>query len=184
MRKNLPCLSRVKNYHQMAITCRASTEHPEMPQVVLLLKMPCAAHLEQEHKQPTIHDPLRSPSHEQDPRKRNAPISRVLRATPPRLYSMSGTIYLPTQRNRRTARPTPRPTPTAPRRANSRGRRENPLPAVCINSLEVHRGRVSPRPHQRLAYRENISLQLPGRTTWRQLVRTSVVKLYQQGERT
>jgi len=25
----------------MVITCRASTEHPEMPQVVLLLKMPC-----------------------------------------------------------------------------------------------------------------------------------------------
>ena len=34
----------------MVITCRASTEHPEMPQVVLLLKMPCAAHLEQEYK--------------------------------------------------------------------------------------------------------------------------------------
>ena len=25
----------------MVITCRTSTEHPEMPQVVLLLKMPC-----------------------------------------------------------------------------------------------------------------------------------------------
>jgi len=41
MRKIWPCLSRVKNYHQMAITCMASSEHPEMSQVVLLLKMPC-----------------------------------------------------------------------------------------------------------------------------------------------
>ena len=32
--------SRVRNYHQLAVTCRAS-EHPEMPQVVLLHKMPC-----------------------------------------------------------------------------------------------------------------------------------------------
>ena len=77
IKKFLPSLSRVKNYHQMAVTCRASSEHPEMPQVVLLL---VTAHLGQEHKQPTIHDPLRSPSHEQDPLKRNAPMSRVLRA--------------------------------------------------------------------------------------------------------
>ena len=41
MRKNLPCLSTVKNYHKLAVTYRASSEHPEMPQVVLLLKMPC-----------------------------------------------------------------------------------------------------------------------------------------------
>ena len=42
MRKIYPAYkSRVKNYHQMAVTCRASSEHPEMPQVVLLLKMPC-----------------------------------------------------------------------------------------------------------------------------------------------
>ena len=62
----------------MVIICRASTEHPEMPQVVLLLKMPC-----------DIHDPLHSPSHEQDPRKRNAPLSRVLRAAPLMLSEQS-----------------------------------------------------------------------------------------------
>jgi len=33
--------SRVRNYHQLAVTCRAYSEHPEMPQVVLLHKMPC-----------------------------------------------------------------------------------------------------------------------------------------------
>jgi len=35
---------------------------------------------EQEHKWPTIHDSLRSPSHEQDPRRFNALMGRVLRA--------------------------------------------------------------------------------------------------------
>jgi len=75
----------------------------------------------------------------------------------PRSYSVNEAIYLPAQRNRRTARPTPlTETPTAPRGANPRGRREDLLPAVCINGLEVHRG--SPCPDQRSAYRDNISL--------------------------
>jgi len=65
----------------MAVTCRASSEHPEMPQVVLLLKMPCDS-TSWSGTQPTIHYPLRSPSHEQHPRKRNVPMSRVLRAAP------------------------------------------------------------------------------------------------------
>jgi len=76
----------------------------------------------------------------------------VLRAAPLIGYSMSGAIYSPAQRNRRTARPTPQTeTPTAFRRANPRGIKEDPLPAVRINSLEVHQGPA--RPDQRSAYR-------------------------------
>ena len=88
MRKKFTLLSRVKNYHQMAITCRASSEHPEMPQVVLLLKMPTDS-TSWTGTQATIHDPLRSPSHEQDPRRRNVPMSRVLRAAPLMLNEQS-----------------------------------------------------------------------------------------------
>ena len=75
---------------------------------------------------------------------------------------MSRAIYLLAQRNRQTARPTPQTEtpPQHPRRANPQGRKEDPLPAVRINSLGVHQG--PPRPDQRSAYRENISLQLPG----------------------
>ena len=80
--QNLPCLSRVKNYHQLAVTCRASSEHPEIPQVVLLLKMPSDSRSWTGTLVATIHDPLRSPSHEQDPRRLNALVSRVLRAAP------------------------------------------------------------------------------------------------------
>ena len=70
----------------MVITYRASTEHPEMPQVVLLLKMPCDS---TSRTATQVDNPLRSPSHEQDPRKHNAPMSRVLRAVPPMLNERS-----------------------------------------------------------------------------------------------
>jgi len=72
----------VKNYHQLAVTCRASSEHPEIPQVVLLLKMLCESTSWTGTQLANIHDPLRSPSHEQDPRRLNALMSRVLRAAP------------------------------------------------------------------------------------------------------
>ena len=128
----------------MAITCRASTEHPEMPQVVLLLKMPC-----------DIHDPLHSPSHEQDPRRRNAPISRVLRAVPLILDERSNILTSTEKPTNSKANPQTE-TPTAPRGANPRGRKEDPLSAVRLNSLEVHQR--PPRPDQRSACSENISL--------------------------
>ena len=78
----------------MAVKCRASSEHPEMPQVVLLLKMPCdsTSWTRTQVAKPTIHDPLRSPSHEQDPRKRNTPMSRVLRAAPLTLNEQSNML--------------------------------------------------------------------------------------------
>ena len=88
----LPCLSRVKNYHQLAVTCRASSEHPEMPQVVLLLKMPCDSTSWTGTQVAKIHDPLCSPSHEQDPRRRNALMSRVLTAAPLMLNERSNIL--------------------------------------------------------------------------------------------
>jgi len=90
---------------------------------------------------------------------------------PPRSYSVSGhfaplilgergNILTSTEKptNSKADPPDRNPSETrgAPRGANPRGRKEDPLPAVRINGLEVHRG--SPRPDQRLAYRENISL--------------------------
>ena len=93
------------------VTCRASSEHPKMPQVVLLHclhKTPCDSTSCTGTQVPTIHDPLRSPSHEQDPRKRNAPLSRVPRAAPLMLNEQT---KIPAQRNRQPARPTPRPRP-------------------------------------------------------------------------
>jgi len=76
----------------------------------------------------------------------------------PHSCSMSRAIYLPAHRNRQTERPTPQTEthPQHPRRANPRGRKEDPLPAVRINSLEVHQGPL--RPNQHSAHRENISL--------------------------
>ena len=154
MRKKLPCLSRVKNYHQMAITCRASSEHPEMPQVVLLLKMPSDS-TSWTGTQATIHDPLRSPSHEQDPRRRNAPMSRVLRAAPLILNERSN-ILTSTEKSANSKADPQNRNFHSTQKSEPRGRKEDPLPAVHINSLEVHQG--PPRPDQRSAYRENISL--------------------------
>ena len=77
---------------------------------------------------------------------------------PPCSYSMSGAVYLPAQRPTNSKADPPDRSP--PTRANPWGRRENPLPAVRINSLKVHRG--SPRPEQRSAYRENISVVTRG----------------------
>ena len=76
----------------MALTCRASSEHPEMPQVVLLLKMPCGSTSWTGTRVANIHYPLRSPSHEQDPRKRNALKSRVLRAAATMLNEQSNIL--------------------------------------------------------------------------------------------
>ena len=85
-----------QNYHQLAVTCRASSEHPEMPQVVLL---PCdsTSWTGTQVANHSWHDPLRSPSHEQDPRRLNALMSRVLRAAPLMLNEQSN---IPEQRNR------------------------------------------------------------------------------------
>jgi len=74
---------------------------------------------------------------------------------PPHSCSMSRAVYLPAQRNRQTARPTPQTEtpPQHPRRANPQGRKEDPLPAVRINSLEVHQGppaRTSVQPTERI----------------------------------
>ena len=82
----------VKNYHQLAVTCRASSEHPEIPQVVLLLKMLCESTSWTGTQLANIHDPLRSPSHEQDPRRLNALMSRVLRAAPLMLNEQSNIL--------------------------------------------------------------------------------------------
>jgi len=89
---------------------------------------------------------LRSPSHEQDPRKRNAPISRVLRATPPRLYSMSGAIYLPTQRNRRTARPTPQTDPHSTQKSKLPREKGEPLTCSLYKQSGGSSGTGSPPP--------------------------------------
>ena len=100
----------VKNYHQLAVTCRASSKHPEMPQVVLLLKMPCDS---TSWTQVANHSwPLRSPSHKQDPRRRNALMSRVLRAAPLMLSERSN-ILTSTEKptTSKADRPTPRPRP-------------------------------------------------------------------------
>jgi len=82
-------------------------------------------------------------------------MSRVLRAAPLILNERSN-ILTSTEKSANSKADPQTETPTAPRRANPRGRKEDPLPAVHINSLEVHQG--PPRPDQRSAYRENISL--------------------------
>jgi len=82
-------------------------------------------------------------------------MSRVLRATP-LILNERGYILTSTKKLTNSKANPQTETPTAPRRANPRGRRENPLLAVRINSLEVHQG--FPRPDQHSAYRENISL--------------------------
>ena len=63
-----------------------------MPQVVLLLKMPSDSRSWTGTLVATIHDPLRSPSHEQDPRSLNALMSRVLRAAPLMLNEQSNIL--------------------------------------------------------------------------------------------
>jgi len=77
-------------------------------------------------------------------------MSRVLKAAP-LILSERGNILTSTEKptnSKANPPPPPRPKPpTAPKRANPWGRRENSLPAVRINSLKVHRG--SPRPDQR-----------------------------------
>jgi len=81
-------------------------------------------------------------------------MSRVLRAAPLMLNEQSNILTStekPTDSKANSQTETP---PQHPRRANPRGRKEDPLPAVRINSLEVHQG--PPRPDQRSAYRENI----------------------------
>jgi len=63
------------------------------------------------------HDPLRSPSHEQDPRKRNAPMSRVLRAAPLVLSERSN--ILTSREKPTTSKADPHTeAPTAPRHGN------------------------------------------------------------------
>jgi len=85
-----------------------------MPQVGLLLKMPCdrTSWIGTE-----VGNPLRLPNHEQDPQRHNALMSRVLRAA--HSCSMSRAIYSPAQRNRQPARPTPQTeAPIAPRQGD------------------------------------------------------------------
>ena len=148
----------------MAITCRASSKHPEMPQVVLLLKMPWDI---------TSWTGTQVANH-------SWPLARVLRAAP-LILNERGNILTDTETDEQQGRP-PRPkAPTAPRRANTRGRKENPLPAVRINSLEVHRG--YPRPDQRSAYRENISVVTRGYRWEVAGPDLRGYKLYQQGEK-
>jgi len=93
----------------MVVTCRASSEHPEMPQVVLLLKMPCDSTF---WTGTQVANPLRSSRHEQDPRKRNTPMNRVLRAAPLMLSEQSN-ILTSTEEptTSKTDPPRPRPPP-------------------------------------------------------------------------
>jgi len=150
-------LKQGQNYNQMAITCRASTEHLEMPQVVLLLKMPCdstswTGTQVANHSWPIALAKSWTGSPEtwrpHEPGAEGRPAHIMMRGA---IY-----MYLPAQRHRWTARPTPRPNSPPHSTQKSEPLRENEEPAVRINSLEVHRG--SPRPDQRSAYRENISL--------------------------
>jgi len=83
-------------------------------------------------------------------------MSRVLRAAPLILNERSN-ILTSTEKSANSKVDPPDQNPhTAQRRENPGWRKEDPLPAVRINSLEVHQG--PPRPDQRSAYRENISL--------------------------
>jgi len=81
-------------------------------------------------------------------------MSWVLRATP-LIHNERSNILTSTEKPTNSKADPQTETPTAPRKANPRGRKD-PLPAVRINSLEVHEG--PPHPDQRSAYRENISL--------------------------
>ena len=103
----LPYLSRVKNYHQLAVTCRASSEHPEMPQVVLLLKMPCA-HRAQACILPvhivnrnTSSQPFMTPCTLQVMNRIPGDLTPSWAGCwgPPHSCSVSRAIYLPAQRN-------------------------------------------------------------------------------------
>jgi len=72
-------------------------------------------------------------------------MSRVLRATPFMLNEQSN---IPTSTEKPTnskADPPDRNAPTAPQKSEPQGRKEDPLPAVHINSLEVYQG--PPRPN-------------------------------------
>jgi len=88
----------VKNYHQMAVTCRASSEHPEMPQVVLLLKMPCDS-TSWTGTQVANHSwPLALAKSWTGSRKLNAPMSRVLKAAP-LILNERGSILTSTEKS-------------------------------------------------------------------------------------
>jgi len=100
---------------------------------------------------------LKSPSHEQDPRKLNAPMSQMLRAALLMRNEQSNILTSTEKPTNSKADPQTEPlSPQHPRRANPWRKKEDPLPAVRINSLEFHQG--PPRLNQRSAYRENISL--------------------------
>jgi len=83
----------------MAIMCRASLKHPEMPQIILLLKMPFDSSSQ----------PFMTPCARQVMNRIPGDVTPPWDGCwgPPRSYSMSRAIYSPAQRNRRTARPSP-----------------------------------------------------------------------------
>ena len=108
-KKSLSCLSRVKNYHQTGGNMQGFLVNTlKCHKSYYCSRCLVTAHRGQEHTQPTIHDPLRSPSHEQDPRRFNALISRVLRAAPLMPNElMSRAIYLPTHEKQTTSKTNP-----------------------------------------------------------------------------
>jgi len=82
-------------------------------------------------------------------------MSRVPRAAP-LILNEWGNILTSTEKPTYSKADPPDRNPHSTQRSEPQWRREDPLPAVRINDLEVHRG--SPRPDQRSAYIENISL--------------------------
>jgi len=117
----------------MAVTCRASSEHPEMPQVVLLLKMPCDSTFwtgtqVANHSWP----PVLAKSWTRFPETRILSHSKCCAGCcgPLRSYSLNGAIYSPAQRNRWTARAIPQ-TETPHSTQKSELPREKGVPLTC-----------------------------------------------------
>ena len=93
----------------MAITCRVSFRTP-WNATSRTLKMPCDS-TSWTGTQVANHSwPLRSPSHKQDPRRRNAPMSQVLRAAPLMLSERSN-ILTSTEKPTTSKADPPRPRP-------------------------------------------------------------------------
>jgi len=115
--KNLPCLSRVKNYHQLVVTCRASFRTPWNARSRTTAQDVLWQHMNRNTSSQPFMTPCARPVMNRIPGDLTPSWAGCW--GPPYSCSMSRAIYLPAQRNRQPARPIPQTeAPIAPRQGN------------------------------------------------------------------
>jgi len=116
--KNLPCLSRVKNYHQLVVTCRASFRTPWNAASRTTVQDALWRHIVNRN---TRSKPVMTPCARQVMNGIPGDLTPSWAGCwgPPHLCSMSRAIYLPAQRNQQPAMPIfQTEAPIAPKQGN------------------------------------------------------------------